>query len=589
MKDKGRSAGLYHYSGLNPFKDSQSRTFSDEKVIEEFCPTSAFWSLFNDQHEVLLGTRGSGKTILLKMMRFSLLKKMKDVKSRRIVTQKRHIGMYVPLNLEFLGSFTHQEIPEKVRLPYFQFSFNCLLAQSFLYELGSIIEEAPTFVDQVTKSSKVAALISTIWFPQETDYDFSSLEKIKEFINRMYYTSNVSHSLHQIPRVFTGPICSPVQSVKQSITAILDLPDNVNWLVCIDEAEFLDEVFQKCINTVFRSDSRGVVIKMATLPFKHITKETLSPGVYAEANGNDFNYTIIDMKHDQHDFINVTNKLCAQRISKNIPHLDSVISLDSFVSKVGNDDLIDYFCEEKGIATEDLNLEAEILTSLATERQVSSNSKDRKSIKKPIVDRFAPIYFWREMFKLSRKGNHTPGWLAGPKMIRRMSEGNPRFFLQLMNDLFEYCRDHSLSCKGQHKVSKNFASRICEATKGLPIYGPNLSKMLENISHVLHLKTHADTITDAGSEFVLSKGCESNLELVESIKLGIQYARLTADAHTILDGISETSIFSISNCYCAANWIPMRKGARPVIDISCDFSHKYKKNVETQGTLFQEL
>ena len=53
----------------NPFSDSQARNFSDTKLINEFCPISNYWSLFNDQHEVLLGTRGSGKTYLLKMMR----------------------------------------------------------------------------------------------------------------------------------------------------------------------------------------------------------------------------------------------------------------------------------------------------------------------------------------------------------------------------------------------------------------------------------------------------------------------------------------------------------------------------------------
>lgn len=64
------------YTGPNPFSDSQGRNFSDEKVSSEFFPISKFWSLFNNQHEVLLGTRGSGKTFLLKMMRHSMLKKL---------------------------------------------------------------------------------------------------------------------------------------------------------------------------------------------------------------------------------------------------------------------------------------------------------------------------------------------------------------------------------------------------------------------------------------------------------------------------------------------------------------------------------
>ena len=591
MIDKGKSAGLYHYSGLNPFKDSQSRTFSDDKVIQEFCPTSAFWSLFNDQHEVILGTRGSGKTILLKMMRFSLLKKMTDSKAQTIVKEKRHIGIYVPLNLEFLGSFSHQEIPENVRLPYFQFAFNCLVAQSFLYEISAIIENASDFSQQAVMSVELASRISPIWFPHQTNERFSSLEDIQNYINEMYYSCKISSEmLHQIPRAFSGPICTPLQSVKSCVSSVLNLPNDVNWIVCIDEAEFLDDVFQRCVNTVFRSDSRGVVIKMATLPFKHTTKETLTPGVYADSNGNDFNYTVIDMKHDHHDFIKVTNKLCTQRISLGSQHIDGVHSLDDFITKIGNDDLIDYYCAEQKISTDELNIETEIFSSLSFERRVSvTKSKDSKSIRKPIIDRFAPIFFWREMFKLSRNGNHTPGWFAGPRMIRRISEGNPRLFLQLMNDLFEYARNHSLTFKGQHRVSQQFASRICEATRGLPIYGPCLSAFLDMVSLNLHYRTHSVSLIDAGNQFSIAKGYESNFELVEAIKVGIQYARLTADSHTILDGITDVSVFSISNCYCVTHWIPMRKGARPVIDFAVDGSQVAQKKLqqtEAQGSLF---
>lgn len=86
-----RIADLVKGSGAqNPFTDSQARNFSDTKLINEFCPISNYWSLFNDQHEVLLGTRGSGKTFLLKMMRYSMLKRIEDPQAQ-ILAQKKNI------------------------------------------------------------------------------------------------------------------------------------------------------------------------------------------------------------------------------------------------------------------------------------------------------------------------------------------------------------------------------------------------------------------------------------------------------------------------------------------------------------------
>ena len=45
----------------NPLSDIQARTFSDIKISSEFVPTSLLWTLFNDQHEVVIGTRGNAK------------------------------------------------------------------------------------------------------------------------------------------------------------------------------------------------------------------------------------------------------------------------------------------------------------------------------------------------------------------------------------------------------------------------------------------------------------------------------------------------------------------------------------------------
>ena len=83
------------YKNSNPFCDSQARNFSDLKVSKEFYPISSFWSLFNDQHEVLIGTRGCGKTFLLKMMRYSMLKKIKNLHADNLIKNKEYIKVVI--------------------------------------------------------------------------------------------------------------------------------------------------------------------------------------------------------------------------------------------------------------------------------------------------------------------------------------------------------------------------------------------------------------------------------------------------------------------------------------------------------------
>ena len=117
---KKRIADFIKGSSLqNPFSDSQARNFSDTKLINEFCPISNYWSLFNDQHEILLGTRGSGKTFLLKMMRYSMLKRIETPQAQQLAEKKEYIALYVPMYLEFVTHLTSADTSEEKQIQLF--------------------------------------------------------------------------------------------------------------------------------------------------------------------------------------------------------------------------------------------------------------------------------------------------------------------------------------------------------------------------------------------------------------------------------------------------------------------------------------
>src|SRR6185369_8450482 len=242
-----------------------------------------------------------------------------------------------------------------------------------------------------------------------------------------------------------------------------------------------------------------------------------------------------------------------------VPDLEGIISLENFLGKVREDDHIDYYKAEIGKHTSREEIEKIMLQEFSQERQENfMKGTEPEKQRKPLYDKFAPIFFCREMYKISKKGNHIPGWFAGPSMVRRVSEGNPRLFIQLMNDLFDHARNHTLTLKAQHKVISQFASRICEATRGLPVDGPRLYMILNEIADNLHAKVHEGILTDSGNDFFISNAWEDTI--IEALKLGVQYSRLATNSSDLVDGISKDTIFSISNCYAVKYWIPMRKG-----------------------------
>src|SRR6266550_1371026 len=142
---KRASDMLEGYRGGNPFRETQARAGSGAAIVSEFFPTSTFWSLFNDQHEILLGTRGSGKTFLLRMMSYSLLRRFQHDNAKKHIKNRSFIGFYIPLHLEFLASLPGKSHSDENRMVYYQFAFNCAAAKALLTAVAALLED--TFHD----------------------------------------------------------------------------------------------------------------------------------------------------------------------------------------------------------------------------------------------------------------------------------------------------------------------------------------------------------------------------------------------------------------------------------------------------------
>lgn len=557
---------IKNYAGENPFSDSQPRNFSDKKILSEFYPISTFWSLFNDQHEILIGTRGSGKTFLLKMMRYSLLKKVNDERAMRLVKEKKYIAVYIPMHLEFVAPFNNPLLASEEQIALFQVAFNCFLAEALLTELRSILEDIDDINERIYKQLKLVTKLHEMWFSESGDVcDFDMLS---EKIRKIYYGMELSTQNNKgIPPIFKRQIGASLLAVKDIITSVLEFEEEPTWIVCVDEAEFLNDILQKCINNVFRSDSNRLTLKVATLPFYHRTLETLVPGIMV-SNGNDFSYRNVDMTFDEQDFIGLTNKLCEHRLCERFNSALLCPSVEEFVGRIGKDDAIDYYRYELGkqnVVTQE-EIKEKIIESFAPRRK--ANAPNYSNARKSIYDKYAPVFFLREMYRRSCEGNHKPGWYAGAKTIRRVSQGNPRMFIQIMGELFETARKKALSPKVQHEVIFKFAQNICESTKALEVEGPLAYKNIITIANTIKDKVHGEYLISKGYTFKIKyKSDEDFKDNLKWLQLAIAYSRLYVDEDTKKNGISIDTVFNLSNAFAIAYWIPMRNDTPTLINL----------------------
>ena len=570
------SEKIKNYMGENPFGDYQGRNFSDKKISSEFYPISSFWSLFNDQHEILIGSRGSGKTFLLKMMRYSMLKKIDDKIAHKYVSSKKYVALYVPMHLEFVVSFTSPEMTEKQQILLFQMAFNCLLAQSLISEIKSLTEDIEDEIKRKELTVKLTKKINEVWFGDDLDYyDFSELH---EKINKVYYNIDLKNiETNLIPTIFTHKIGSSLLSVKSLIEQILGLSEPT-WIICVDEAEFLNATLQRCINDIFRSDSNRIALKIATLPFYHTTLDTLCDGI-SVSEGNDFNYRVIDMDYDSKDFINLTNKICSQRLKISDADLGD-LTLEEFVGTVGKDDFIDYYKKEVGEnnATYDI-IKSNIIGSFSEKKRRGTTSYENE--RKTIYDKYSTIYFTREMYKKSLKGNSKPGWYAGAKTIRKVTQGNPRMFIHIMNNLFEKAMNTTLTPKTQHEVICKYADSVCSSTVALESTGPIIYSGLSSIANILHERVHQDELIACSSSFNLTFSNQEQFEQNRRwIELAIAHSRLIVD-NELKKGLRFTnSKLCLGGAFSVKYWLPMRKDTPATIKISdVTFEKEYEVEI----------
>lgn len=557
---------LLGYNGPNPFHDAQFRAYDSTKSHLEFHPTSFFWSLFNEENEILIGTRGSGKTALLRMLTYSNLKHLDHENAKQLISDRRFIGFYMPMNLEFMGSLPGQRVASQDKVIFFQYAFNCSAIHSFLSELCELLKDA--FSDRKHRAKvefDLCSFLSNLWFASREPPP-TCLPDIIGLVDRCFSSIFTQVDIRKAPEseLFAQPILLPIKNAIRGITEVLGIGLNhTHWLVCIDEAEFLDESCLKCINTFMRAEERPLVVKMATLPHSHNTLETNQPGTFIEPHGSDFNYRQVDLDPESTDFVGLTNYVCSSRLRRCGINADNV-TLEDFLGREGHsDDLVDYYRAEMGEweASEEAVLSG-IREALSEQRKRTMDklAEEPEKLKQPYLKKFAPIYYVRQMRKENSKGNRTPGWFAGAKTIRRIADGNPRRFIQVMNSVVTAARNSRLTPKEQHRAVTNFCSDMHAAVEGYPEYGLVLSGLVDSIGNDLREKVHGQTMKFVGCGFSVSENFLSNEYFLKALQLGIAYCFIKTDEHSFLNSVNRESTLRLSYLLGVYFWLPLREG-----------------------------
>jgi len=170
------------------------------------------------------------------------------------------------------------------------------------------------------------------------------------------------------------------------------------------------------------------------------------------------------------------------------------------------------------------------------------------------------------MRRRDRQGNRNPGFFAGPSLVRRVADGNPRRFIQLMHSLFEEATSTLLSWKRQHYVIFEFSRRDFERAAGLPESGLMLDGILQMVGELMAERVHGkDEMIEGGYNFSVKHALVRNAVVRSALELGVAYRFLFVDGRSLFHGITADSEFRVAHLVAVKYWLPMRKGTKLVL------------------------
>lgn len=286
----------------NLFEIENARNLNPHELVNTFVPTQAFWRLLSSKHHVILGARGSGKTALAKMLSHDHLALLRDEHARAVIDEKQFIGVYIPTKLEWVGALKNklwQTDSQKER--YFQWRLNLAGCMALIATLESCIRcYCGNRARQARTEIELATALSKDW---GTCKQVDTLTQLRqqledtEFEKHRSISSSRANGEEHPEGIGPGPVFEselfvPLRRGMTLAARAIGLTNKTTWLVCLDEAEFLETFHQRIINSLMRAHSGNVFFKMTTMPYCHYTLATNTP--VSLTPGDDFEYVYLD-------------------------------------------------------------------------------------------------------------------------------------------------------------------------------------------------------------------------------------------------------------------------------------------------------
>jgi hypothetical protein len=470
-------------------------------------------------------------------------------------TSRPFTAIYVPTDMHWHHQLRHGESQLSKLSPEVSLAVSrCAVTTSILLAVVKTFQARVRYegVQESNEEELVAKELIKSWMLEKTLPRFevvalalkNRISKIRAFINALTSQTHFSGVPIQIPEYFHLDYFAAMDHACSAFDLYFNMPQSNKWALCLDEMELAPDWLQSLAFSQVRSSDQSYLIKLSTSPIPSVSGDTGAQPRQDFQLISIWNHT----GRDSESFAEqLSNSILKRRYGKNIT-ADSIMGKSRIVPS--ND--FETAKYERG--SFEWNLFKDLASWDPSFRKLLHNSAidpddpvcELIATRDAILRKAKPIAMFRAAFlKMRHDGKiwfrsrkSSGGVYCGTKAVYRISDGNPRRLIGIINDLLARVQTNGdgqpipLSENEQDDVLNKASSQFLGYVNALP--GGSAKLGAERLDLATVLKAIATYFRQSmlGDEFTLDpKGSfivdsKLNPQLVELIRLGVYHGAI---------------------------------------------------------------
>lgn len=581
------------------FDSFNAKHLKNEDIANSFVSSSLFLETAQNNHTILVGPRGSGKTTFLRMLSNSTLPKWKGYQEAGQKTSINYEGIYVPGDLvwgEMMKSLSEAGLEQAHSE---SFAYSAFFTHVLLNAIEGIEVSLKKLAIEELKEKEVA-----LYGALELICDILKIQPKKMSLSRIRHELTIKlNDLGEYSRylsingttnfdieVFNEKVTYAYSELKFVLESIFGAVDDAldrseqRWAILLDEFEIAPPYLLDKVISSMRSAAKKIFFKVALVPcgfHQKIKNETSSINDYSivelwyakKGESSDFCKGLVASRYEMNDPI---QKLGGTKFGSQLAgRASSEDWLNEFDELYDKDASFKEFIDVKNI-----DYKNELLKENATSNQVRQMS---------------PVVAFRNAFlnvKGKRKGRRSlPEFYSGWDAISTISEGNPRWLLSVLNSLAVVSQKASMSA--QMKQVERSTNSYCAMLKTLPLSNnmglstrQPIFELLEKIGHYFNVRLIDESFKVAPpTTFIVDKSITPDIE--SSLMIAWNYgAIVSVDGDNVFGTYDSLEGIRFRLSFLLAPKFELNLTTGPVINLSSILNYSFNKSSEQNSSKF---